>query len=663
MTEMHYRADIQGLRALAVTAVVAYHASFGLPYGYLGVDAFLVLSGYVVGGVIVREIDESGSFGLRRFLFRRFWRLYPNLLLMVTFSLGLFLLLSSSRQLRSLLVQGIAAISGVSNFYYWRRSQDYFALGDGAEPLLHTWSLSLEEQFYLILGIAILLLLWLKRRISSRLTRGSVLIFVIAVVLISILIGTIVVFSFGVDSVLFSKSEFYLPFGRAWQFLLGIACYLRFGNPKKRWNPVFVVSTIIGAFLLMGPWTPWQVSDGVGVGIRRLLLSLLVAGLLSRQVGSVLGNSLLGWIGTRSYGIYLWHYPILTAAAVVGWFSIAGRVIAIAVSVSLAAISFRIVEAPLRQRSRATAYEPTSSFQAPDLKRRRRLGWIATATAAVLIIISIDPVKYFVKQPASTKDYSLEIQQYLLGQGCRGSEIGEVDCGDDLSGTVLLLGDSHAWSLAPGFVTAAENLRIPFAVRTFPGCLALPSSDYVHASSSCESWREELRREIDQESPQVVLLMMCARLSEGCPEGVTKRGISRLVDVAAQSISENFPPQTKFSVADPMPLLLSDPDSNDSILAKLFSGDTDFVVVNRAKMQHAHAFQDRLTAEIASRSFRVDNGRPIFDQLCTQSKCRVRDSSLQENLFKDSNHLSLQGSLRTVAKLKDLLQELWLPER
>ena len=205
----HYRRDIQGLRAFSLFAVVFYHARFGLEFGYLGVDMFLVISGYVVGGVILREVWESQSFEFRRFLSRRFWRLYPTLLVVVAFSLAVFFLLSGSNQLRSLLFQSLSSITGTSNLYFWRKSGDYFAIGDGVVPLLHTWSLSLEEQFYLMLGTSTVSLLVLRKKLHRRLTHRGIVITVLFLIFASVLADLMSIWSLSGKSPLVVNSRFF----------------------------------------------------------------------------------------------------------------------------------------------------------------------------------------------------------------------------------------------------------------------------------------------------------------------------------------------------------------------------------------------------------------------------------------------------------------------
>lgn len=656
----HYRRDIQGLRAFSLFAVVFYHARFGLEFGYLGVDMFLVISGYVVGGVILREVWESQSFEFRRFLSRRFWRLYPTLLVVVSFSLAVFFLLSGSNQLRSLLFQSLSSITGTSNLYFWRKSGDYFAIGDGVVPLLHTWSLSLEEQFYLMLGTSTVSLLVLRKKLHRRLTLRGIVITVLFLIFASVLADLMSIWSLSGKSPLVVNSRFYLLPARAWQFLLGIFCYLKFGKSKKQWHPVVVIVVVVALLVVFGAWTSNPFSPLLVADTRRLLASMLTAVLLVHRA-NLLESRCLTWVGDRSYGIYLWHFPILVSLSALGRGSALDRITAVVSAVLLAAFSYRLVENPFREYAN-NAFNETKN-QGESRAKKFNMASITSVTVLLLVLVYLSPQQFLIKSATSQPNLSEEIQNHLLQMDCRSLVIGGVACGDNLSETILLVGDSHAWSLAPGFISASRNLEIPYSVRTFPGCFPLPASGYIHTSEACEGWRESLRKEVEREHPRVVILAMCARLSTGCPEGVTRQIVPELVDVVADALSTSFSPQTTFVIADPIPLLLVDPDSNDSIFSRLVHGNSDSLPLDLGRMRHARAFQEQLRSELNDRGLTVKEGREIFASLCTESKCLINDSNLQKRLFKDTNHLSLQGSLQTVPKLEYLLRELWFAQR
>jgi len=157
IAKRYYRPEIDGLRAVAVILVVLFHAGLGVPGGFVGVDVFFVISGFLITGILVRQIG-SGSFSFRAFWLRRLRRLFPAMAVMVAFVLLAAYRLLTPYDLRALGMASIAQVMFVANFYFARKT-DYFAGSSDELPLLHTWSLAVEEQFYLLLPVLLVVLL------------------------------------------------------------------------------------------------------------------------------------------------------------------------------------------------------------------------------------------------------------------------------------------------------------------------------------------------------------------------------------------------------------------------------------------------------------------------------------------------------------------------
>jgi peptidoglycan/LPS O-acetylase OafA/YrhL len=219
----YFRRDIQGLRALAVILVVAYHASLSIPHvvdvsgGFIGVDMFFVISGFVVGGVLFREIDARNHIRVRRFFARRARRLLPALavMLVVTLLFSFFLIPLDFAD-----VVGWSALGAglfAANFVLYDQVTDYFASTSGLNPLLHTWSLSVEEQFYFVLVVVFSLGLLLAKRMGSNprtlLIGMTLLLFVLS-------------FAYSVYEVTANEAlAFFSPVSRAWEFLAGVLLF------------------------------------------------------------------------------------------------------------------------------------------------------------------------------------------------------------------------------------------------------------------------------------------------------------------------------------------------------------------------------------------------------------------------------------------------------
>lgn len=346
MSSMAYRADIDGLRALAVAFVLLFHGGLGLPGGYIGVDVFFVISGYLITGLILADL-ENGDFDYRRFLVRRIRRLLPASLVMVlaVLAAGYFLLLPDDYT--SLAESAIAQQLMAANVYFWRK-MGYFDGPAELKPLLHTWSLGVEEQFYLLYP----LLLWLLR------TKGTVA--------RAALLGSAACGSFILNQLtlpMSPSSAFYLLPMRAWELLLGGLCVL-IPRPTKSdprvWNAASWLGmlTLVICALSYTNRTPFP-------GFFALIPCVAACCLLYAH--SVHPSGLCRLLSTRpavaigaiSYSLYLWHWPLVVYARYIEadrrlgfwWF----QVIYFAFSFVLAVLSWRYVEQPFRRRQTSNA--------------------------------------------------------------------------------------------------------------------------------------------------------------------------------------------------------------------------------------------------------------------------------------------------------------------
>ncbi len=329
---MKYRADVDGLRAVAVLAVVGFHA--GIPWltgGFAGVDVFFVISGFLIGGVVA-ERQAQGDFSLGWFWERRIRRIFPSLMvvLAVTTVMAAWLLLP-----REFVQYGQsmgAALVSLSNVFFWQTS-DYFGGEDLFRPLLHTWSLAVEEQFYLVFPLLMLA--------AARYAAGRV----------RTVLGVLAVLSLGFgiwQTVGHAEAAFYLPFSRAWELLAGVLLAL--------WKPVIRrpslqhaagvtgLGLILAACLLFTKDTDWP---GAAALVPVLGAVLVIAAGEGGIAGRLLATRPMVWIGLLSYSLYLWHWPLLTFQRFVlpgAW----PAAITVLASILLAALSLRYVERPFR---------------------------------------------------------------------------------------------------------------------------------------------------------------------------------------------------------------------------------------------------------------------------------------------------------------------------
>jgi len=333
-----YRADIDGLRAIAVTPVVLFHA--GIPLfsgGFVGVDVFFVISGYLITQVILRDSVGQG-FSIVKFYERRIRRIIPALFVLMAFCLLVAPFLFIPPDYKSFSKSVVATVLFLSNVSFWREA-GYFGAGAQVKPLLHTWSLAVEEQFYLLYPIFIAAILkWKPRLLVPSLVVGFVLSFVASV--------------WGVSHA--ANSTFYLSPFRAWELLVG--CFLALDIPPAISSRL---AREIGSVLGIGSifWAVFALSEDSLFPGANALFPCIGAGLVIytnarslTYIGRLLSSRPFVFIGLISYSLYLWHWPILVFAQQWrGPISAPSTTIwLLMLSFAAATLSWRYVEQPFR---------------------------------------------------------------------------------------------------------------------------------------------------------------------------------------------------------------------------------------------------------------------------------------------------------------------------
>jgi peptidoglycan/LPS O-acetylase OafA/YrhL len=336
-----YRPDIDGLRALAIISVVAFHARLSFfGGGFVGVDIFFVISGYLIGALVYRDVRES-RFSIGHFYERRVKRILPALLtVLVVCNLIAFLLLSPL-ELRRYCEESFSAVFSVSNIYYWLRS-NYFSPATAYKPLLMTWSLGIEEQFYLLFPITLFLLHWLaKRRLFHTILAFSALSFVWCVVCTN----------------LYPSAAFYLLPTRAWELGLGVLIAILEvdrGAPARLSPTTANILASLGLAVIVLSvlvYTETTRFPGVAAALPTAGTACLILSPSSFVNRRFLANRAMTFIGLISYSWYLWHWPLMSFARIVsGGLLSAPRAVLIAVfSLLLAVLSYYSIEQPFRR--------------------------------------------------------------------------------------------------------------------------------------------------------------------------------------------------------------------------------------------------------------------------------------------------------------------------
>jgi len=353
-----YRVEIDGIRAMAVLSVLAYHTfPLYLPGGFIGVDMFFVISGFLISRIILDEIHQN-EFSFKTFYARRIKRIFPALtmVLIATLTFAYFALLPD--ELTSLSSHIIASSTFVSNFILMFET-GYFDTSADTKPLLHLWSLSIEEQFYVFWPI-LLYIFWRVRH----------------TVPLYISVALLMIISFYLNVMQVTKDvvvTFYNPSTRAWELLAGclLACLFFYGKSQNRvakfgiFNQSLLakqtvlpnlLSAVGLSLLLYGffrihdsyfyPYY-WALVPVIGT------LLIIIAGNASWLNNTLLSNPLARWFGWISYPLYLWHWPIISFLWILesGKPSASFRILAILLSIVLAWITYAFIEKPIRRKS------------------------------------------------------------------------------------------------------------------------------------------------------------------------------------------------------------------------------------------------------------------------------------------------------------------------
>ena len=628
---LKYLPHVDGLRAFAVLPVVLFHLGVtAIPGGFVGVDTFFVISGYLITGILWREMDPeaegAGRFSIWRFYQRRALRIMPALVVVLAAVVALSAFIQSSAAQEALGKQVLAATLFVSNFYFWA-NEDYFAAAADSQPLLHTWSLAVEEQFYLIFPLLLLLIArWMGKRVLV------VLAALIAVSLAASIIVTPVA----------PSTAFYLLPTRAWELgagaLLAIWQMRRGRTSSNPWIAAVGFALVIGSIFLIDESMPFPGA----VAIAPVLgATLLIGWAKGTWAGRVLEFRPLIYVGAISYSLYLWHWPVI-----VFWRTMTGNaldplemVVLFAISFALAAVSTAFVERPFRSK------------RARSLSPRRVL---IPATAVILVCAAVGglwtrfhfsaiPVTAEVEQIAETAEYSEAAsyrEQFRRGtcffSGKEENAFQTYDkdvCAtpDDDALNVLVVGDSHGamWWRAIDLAYPDANVM----QATASGCFGLATGG---GEAECVKLRDWVWDELIP-SGRIDVVVLAGRWQtstlpavEGSIEALKSDGIRTVI----------MGPTVEYD--GDLPLLLARSVQSQS--------DFDFETLRVHQRDEVNA-QARTMAETAGADAFVD----IIDVLCGDATECVLQTPDGTPMQFDYGHLTLPGTQWVMGEIKSQL--------
>jgi peptidoglycan/LPS O-acetylase OafA/YrhL len=620
-----FRTDIEGLRAIAILLVVGFHIGFpGISGGFIGVDVFFVLSGYLITGLLVQEIEDSGRLNILHFYARRVRRLLPGAGLMIVGTLlAGYLLLSSLEQER---LAGAARATSIylSNFYFLKHATDYFGANAELNPLLHTWTLAVEEQFYILwpwlIGLAF------KARRPRRMTAYMI----VAVIAISL------VCCIWLTNIRQPWAFFGSP-ARAWEFAVGGLASLLPGLKTLRFRqPIRDLS-----YKLLG-WTGLALVLASGVlltadmPVPGLLIAipvggtagLLISGRMSSKagVGFLLSISPLQFIGRLSYSWYLWHWPILVFFKITEIrISLSGRILCALASLVIAMVSFALVEKPIRSNAYLS---------------KRTLLTLSMAVAIMAVGLGgSDMLMISARQFAQTPEQAALVRvsgwsPVVLDCFADKTPLRECEFGRSASSTtVVLFGDSHAgqWLSAFEMVANAQGWRL----ITFFKSSCPPVEVHIflknYSDHECALWREAALHRIVQLHPRMVVL--------GVAHGYFTKGKGPSYADWREGMYKTF---EILGAATAHTVLLRNTPVPDVDIPSCLSRPFILHLETRhrcSSLRESALDENAFTAELnASQSFRHVSIIDLVNDFCDQTICPATRNGIV--VYRDNDHIS-----------------------
>ena len=494
-THTAYRPDIDGLRAIAVLMVIAFHYfPSRVPFGFIGVDIFFVISGYLITRILITWSLE-GNLKFKDFYFNRIKRIFPALItvLVCCLAFGWFTMLPSEY---SQLGKHISAASiFVSNFLLLSES-GYFDLAAEVKPLLHLWSLSIEEQFYFIWPL-ILYCCLIKKWVNLRM-----------------LLPLLWITSFAIGIYLSShypSQGFYLPISRFWELILGgLLATTSSQSPSRSWPlPTQLISVIALALLMLSFW--FISKEQAYPGYWAILPTMATVLILLSPPNAFLNRKILSRralinIGLISYPLYLWHWPILvflnfnTPADISKERLIAYKVAAIGLSFLLAYLTYRFIERPIRSRKGNQGH--TAALTSLILL-------IATGLAGYTLALTKGAESRIPKEIRSLlTSKNLTWEHYVRFDSCHLQEDRDYkypeSCFEHQRPLAVLWGDSHASTLYPALASIQKGKRFGIDQFTKAGCPPLQSSD--EKDIYCSKNYQEALKNIEKVQPEYIFI-------------------------------------------------------------------------------------------------------------------------------------------------------------
>ena len=629
--ESYFRSDIQGLRGIAVLLVVIYHTGFALPGGFIGVDMFFVISGFVITQVLLREYEDTGEISLSNFYARRARRLIPALSIVTILTLLISLVaMSPFGEQQQIIKTAIASTFFAGNIHLFAMNS-YEALKDN--PLRHLWSLGVEEQFYWIYPILFIgILRTTRKRFYSTLTI-SILIFVGLSFVFGLLLTNGFEFGYTLGSSLSSQFSFLAKIGfepggdwpskfaffgapaRFWEILLGSLTAL--AVKKLTFNFRITASLMVVAAIAALIWSSITLNSRSAFPGALALLPVLGTVLLivfNRQVGPVnrlLTSSPLVYLGDISYSLYLWHWPLIVFSRAIWPGSESFLILSILIAFFCSEVSYKMIEVKF----------------AGGFKRRNKSGPLIIGTLIVVTLFVGIVLQRVANTGLGIPKVTDKWENIASRSGCElGTDLWDASCrfgSLNRRFTGVLIGDSNARSASDGVSEAINFLDGVLYVSHQSGCSALIAS----SNSNCQKFNERRFDAISRRRPDLIVLVNYQNYFVDTPEAM----LLALRETLEFFAKEEIPVVVQGQI----------PECSESvsiIRLKIMEIDTCKVpLLDQGKRNYLVRESKKITLAFSKNTF-VDPA----DALCPYSMCQ----SFFEGkwTYSDQRHLSPTGS-------------------
>ena len=667
-----YRPDIDGLRAVAVLAVICFHAfPKVLKGGFIGVDIFFIISGFLISGILLSSL-KKGVFSFKEFYIRRILRIFPALIVVLSVCYGIGWLVLLPEEFKQLGKHMVGGAGSVSNLFFWQEA-GYFDNSADTKPLLHLWSLGVEEQFYIVWP-CLLLLAW-KRNIDA-------LKMAVCIIAASFAVNVYTVHTDAVQS-------FYSPVARFWELLLGgLLAYIQLHmiheqrirqsinhllskftihrlpaiNPITLQNSLSIlgVSLIVLAAIfvdkkrLFPGW--WALLPTLGAYL------VIAAGPLAVLNRRILSARPLVWIGLISYPLYLWHWPLLSFATImeVKTPSIGIRVTAVALAFVLAWLTYQFIERPIR------------------FGQRSKTG-ISVLLLLMILLATLGGAAYVkgnVRSSTLTKEMTDQIEKLRFGlhfakwSPCP-NEDDNWNCkilNPHKPAEIALIGDSHSVHLASGLAEVDTIASHNIISRNSDGCMPVFEVELAgkrYYSCKDDFINKALEEAIKSENIKVIMLSGYAvwkirplndelQLEKITDEQV-KENTAILEKALDITLSRLVASGKKIIFFVDTPVLNFEPTECTAIRPIYLMGHTSKApcALPRPLFEQRNAEYHRIISS-AKKAFPTVKFINLYDYLCDQDLCYGQKDGML--LYGDYSHLSADGSRYLFDKMADELK-------